>query len=58
MVRSTGSGLFFVFGGNALRFRSAASPRLQGSASSTQGSGATWIFVGVTVVTSLLLGVA
>jgi hypothetical protein len=58
MARGAGQGLYFVFAGNALRHTFDHGHRLSVAPATGQGSGGAWVFVGVAVLASLLLGVA
>lgn len=63
MVRTSSNGYFFVFAGNAIRPPEALGARLverRPAPSGSQGRGggvATWLFVGVAAISSLVLGI-
>ncbi len=58
MARDAGSNLYFVFAGNALRQHTLLSHRIQPESGSSGRSGTTWVFLGIAVITSLLLSAA
>ncbi len=59
MSRSAGQGLYFVFAGNALRHTFDTGHRLSVAPSSSgHGLNGTWVFLGLAVIASLLLGAA
>ena len=58
MARDAGSNYYVVFAGNALRQHTILSHKIQPGSTSSTGSSTTWVFLGIAVVTSLLLSAA